>query len=168
MPVPAELKLLLESFDRNSRVTRAILSTLTMEDLDYGKEQGGFTVGQHFADTVDFRPGWLNRVSPRHAEGIPDVIDDKSPTWLGVSSIAELQAALDAGDAAIKAAVIDAVNEGRSFEAAYKSHPAHFLQHCIVHDSHHRGQILTLLRQAGRPAELRQQLEDETWSVWRE
>lgn len=168
MSVPAELTLLIESFDRNSRVTRAILSTLTLDDLQYDDGQGGFSIGQHLADLVEFRPGWLSRVSPSHAEGIPNVMDDKSPTWLGISSIAELQAAFDAGDAAVKAAVLDAVNEGRSFEAAYKSHPAHFLQHCIVHDSHHRGQILTLLRQAGRPADVRERLEDETWPIWRE
>ncbi len=168
MSVPAELALLFESFDRNARVTRAILDTLTMEDLAYGNEQGGFNIGQHLADIVEFRPGWLNRVSPAHAEGIPNVIDGASPTWLGIGSIAELQAAFDAGDTALKAAVLGAVREGRSFEAAYRSHPAHFMQHCIVHDSHHRGQILALLRQAGRPAELREQLEDETWPVWRE
>ncbi|MBX3143300.1 MAG: hypothetical protein KF813_06075 [Trueperaceae bacterium] len=168
MSIPAELELLFESFDRNARVNRAILSTLTMEDLLLGEEQGGFNVGQHLADSVGFRPGWLSRVSPNHAASIPNVIDDDSPTWLGISSIAELQAAFDAGDAAIKAAVLDAVNEGRSFEAAYRSHPAHFIQHCLVHDTHHRGQVLTLLRQAGRPEELREKLSDENWSVWRE
>lgn len=161
------LALLLESFDRNSRVTRATLATLTLADLEYGSQHGGFNIGQHLADTVDFRPSWLSRVSPSHAEGIPVVTGD-TPTWLTVASIAELQAAFDAGDAAVRAAVLDAVDEGRSFTGAYASHPAHFLQHCIVHDAHHRGQILALLRQAGRPADVREVLEDESWAVWRE
>lgn len=167
MAAPQELALILESFDRNSRVTRATLATLTMADLEYGNQHGGFNIGQHLADIVEFRPGWLSRVSPSHAVGIPDVNGD-TPTWLTVASIAELQATFDAGDAAVKAAVIDAVNEGRSFTGAYASHPAHFLQHCIVHDSHHRGQVLALLRQAGRPADVREALEEESWAVWRE
>jgi uncharacterized damage-inducible protein DinB len=168
MDVPAELKVLFESFDRNARVTRMLLDTLTLDDLDYSDGMGGFRVGQHLADIVEFRPGWLSRVSPKHAEQVPNVIDGASPTWLGVKSIAELQAAFDAGDAAVKAAVLEAVTEGRGFEGVYQTHPAHFIQHCIVHDSHHRGQIMALLRQAGRPEELRRQLEDASWAVWRE
>lgn len=168
MSEPAELRILLEAFERNGRVNRMTLDTMSMEDLNHDDGKGGFSVGQHLADIVDFRPGWLSRVSPRHAESIPNVIDDKSPTWLGVSSIDELKRAFEAGDAAVKAAVIDAVNEDRSFEAAYGSHPANFLVHTIVHDAHHRGQILALLRQAGRPAEVREELEDASWAVWRE
>lgn len=168
MSIPTQISLLLDSFDRNARVTRALLDTLTMEDLDYEDGSGGFNVGQHLADIVNFRPFWLSRVSPEHAEHVRDVPDESSPTWLGVSNIAELQAAFDEGDAAIKEAVLDALNEGRSFENAYSSHPAHLIQHCIVHDSHHRGQILALLRQSGRPAEVRDELEELTWAIWRE
>jgi uncharacterized damage-inducible protein DinB len=168
MEVPAELSIVFESFDRNARVTRALLDTLTMEDLAYSDGVGGYNIGQHLADLVDFRPSWLSRVSPKHAAQVPNVIDEKSPTWLGVKSIAELQAAFDAGDAAVRAAVLEAVREGRGFQGVYETHPAHLIQHTIVHDSHHRGQVLALLRQAGRPVETRQKLESETWAIWRE
>jgi uncharacterized damage-inducible protein DinB len=39
--------------------------------------------------------------------------------------------------------------------------------HCLVHDAHHRGQIMALLRQSGRSAEERALLEDATWPIWR-
>ena len=159
---------MLESFDRNARVTRALLETLTMEDLEYSDGQGGFNIGQHLADIVEFRPGWLSRVSPEHAAKVPNVVDDGSATWLKVESIAELQDAFDAGDAAVREAVLAAVASGDGFSGVYETHPAHFIQHCIVHDSHHRGQITALLRQAGRPEEARQKLESETWAMWRE
>lgn len=168
MSIPDELKLILESFDRNQRVNRALLATLTLEDLDYGDGVGGFNIGQHLADLVDFRPSWLARVSPEHAARVPSVIDESSPTWLQVTTIEQLEAAFEAGDAAMREAVLDAVREGRNFETVYQTHPAHLIQHCIVHDSHHRGQILALLRQAGRPAEQRDALEGETWAIWRE
>lgn len=167
MPLPAELVIVFESFDRNARVNRAILDTLSMNDLEYSDGVGGFNIGQHLADLVDFRPSWLTRVSPEHAAKVPAVTGD-SPTWLLVESIAELQAAFDAGDAAMRDAVESAVREGRKFETVYQTHPAHLILHCIVHDSHHRGQILALLRQAGRPTEEREQLEEETWPIWRE
>lgn len=168
MSTPTEIALLLESFDRNARVTRALLDTLTMDDLMFEDGSGGFNIGQHLADLVNFRPSWLTRVSPQHAERVTEVTADDSPTWLAVNSIAELQTAFDEGDAALKDAVLDAMREGRSFERFYSSHPAHLLQHCIVHDSHHRGQILALLRQSGRPATVREELEELTWAIWRE
>ncbi|HZJ08489.1 MAG TPA: DinB family protein [Trueperaceae bacterium] len=168
MSLPEELKIVFESFDRNALVNKAVLATLKMDDLDYSDGVGGFSIGQHLADIVDFRPSWVTRVSPGHLEGYTSVTDEKSPTWLGVKSIDELQQAFDAGDTAMRQAVLDAVNEGRSFETVYQSHPANLIQHCIVHDSHHRGQIMALLRQAGRPVEQRERLEEATWPIWRE
>ncbi|HET8985119.1 MAG TPA: DinB family protein [Trueperaceae bacterium] len=167
MTIPAELTIVFESFDRNARVNRATLATLSMDDLTYGDGVGGFNIGQHLADIVNFRPDWLKRVSPEHAARVTDVTDG-SDTWLKVKSIAELQAAFDEGDAAMRDAVLDAVRESRSFKGVYETHPAHLMQHCIVHDSHHRGQILALLRQAGRSPEERERLESASWPIWRE
>lgn len=167
MSLPAELEQVLEAFDRNAQVNRAVLATLGMRDLDHGDGVGGFTVGQHLADIVGFRSDWLSRVSPEHAARLDDPTDVDAPNWLRASSIDELQAAFEAGDAAIRDAVLSAVAAGRSFSAAYASHPAQFIVHCIVHDAHHRGQILALLRQAGRPAEARDALERATWPIWR-
>lgn len=63
---------------------------------------------------------------------------------------------------------MSALNENRLFEGAYKSHPAHFLQHIIVHDAHHRGQIFSLLRQGGWAREQLGTLDDATWPIWNE
>ena len=52
-------------------------------------------------------------------------------------------------------------------EGAYQSSPAHLLQYTIVHDSHHRGQIMALLRQGGRTPEQMNVL-DGHWGIWRE
>lgn len=169
MTHPESLQLLLESFDRNSRVNRATLATLHMPDLIFDDGAGGWNVGQHLADMAEFRYGWLTRVAPQHAERVPSVADANETTlWLNVGSIEELQHGFDGGDAAVRDAVAEAVRDGRLFEKVYTSHPGHFLQHTIVHDSHHRGQIAALLRRAGRPFEARQKLENETWAIWRE
>ncbi|MDA0700194.1 MAG: damage-inducible protein DinB [bacterium] len=167
MSLPKELELVYEAFERNARVNRAVLATLDMGDLDYGDGVGGFSIGQHLADIVGFRRDWLSRVSPEHAERLLDITDADAPNRLKAGSIGELQAAFDDGDAAIRDAVLDAVRDGRRFDRAYASHPAQLMVHCVVHDAHHRGQILALLRQSGRAPEERERLEDATWPIWR-
>ncbi len=168
MTLSRELALVFEAFARNARVNRALLATLDMPILEYDDGTGGFSIGQHLADIVSFRREWLSRVSPEHAERVPEAIDMGATTWLAAKSVAELQASFEAGDAAITEAVSSAVTEGRSFEGAYESHPAQIMVHCLVHDAHHRGQIMALLRQSGRGAEERERLEQEIWAIWRE
>ncbi len=168
MTEPPELVLVFEAFDRNARVNRAMLATLDMRLLGFDDGTGGFSVGQHLADMVSLRREWLHAVAPEYAARVADPVDMEAPTWLAAKSVAELQASFDAGDAAVREAVSDAVAEERRFEGAYTSHAAQLMVHCIVHDAHHRGQIMALLRQSGRSAEERERLEQETWSIWRE
>ncbi|ULH16313.1 DinB family protein [Deinococcus sp. KNUC1210] len=152
--------LVLESFARNGRVNAALIAALTADDLTRSNGPDGNTIAELLAHIADFRRGWLSRISPAHAEQLT-----RSSDQAGVS---ELQAAFEAGDRAALEAVQAAYAEGRTFEAAYRSDPAHFLQHTLVHDSHHRGQIFTLLRQSGRSAEQMDEIEEAVWPIWRE
>lgn len=164
----ADPTLVLEAFDRNGEVNAALLASLSEADLELTDGRGGWTVGQHLGHLADFRYGWLSRISPPHAEGLPSVIEgDDEGFWLTTRSLADLATAFTAGDAAARTAVLDALEEGRTFEHAYRSHPAHFLVHTVVHDAHHRGPVLGLLRAAGRTPEQVEGLEDAMWPVWR-
>ena len=164
-----ELGLLLESFSRNGRVNDVILSALTEADLNLADGQGGWNIGQHLGHLAEFRYGWLNFISPQHAENIPSVAEgDQQNFQLTTQNLADLKQAFAAGDAAALEAVTSALRENRSFEGAYKSHPAHFLQHIIVHDSHHRGQVISLLRRGSWTREQLGTLDDATWTIWNE
>lgn len=159
--VGAELpNLLLESFWRNGRVNAAVLDALTPPDLALSGGPGGNGVGELLAHMAGFRKGWLGRVSPAHAEELTQVGAE--------AGLDALRAAFTTGDQAALVAVRAASDEGRAFEPAYASDPAHFLLHTLIHDSHHRGQIMTLLRQNGRTAEQMDALEEATWPIWRE
>ena len=86
--------------------------------------------------------------------------------------LSKLADAFRLGDEAALRAVQSALAEGRTYpdphgEGTYQSNPAHFLQHIIVHDSHHRGQVLSLLRLGGRTPEQMDALDDH-WAIWRE
>lgn len=164
-----ELELLLESFKRNGRVNKAALNTITKTDLAISDERGGWSIGHHLGHLAEFRYSWLSLISPTHAEDIPSVVDgDEQSFHLTTESLRELEQAFSVGDAAALKAVVSALDEDRSFEGAYQSHPAHFLQHILVHDAHHRGQVLSLLRKGGRTPEQMDALDEATWPIWRE
>lgn len=167
------LGLLLESFRRNGRVNAFLLGALTDADLDLSDGRGGWTLGKHLGHLAHFRPGWLSVISPPHAEGLPSVLDgDWQHFDLKTRNLAEIADAFRQGDEAAVKAVEAALAENRVFpdpygEGTYQSSPAHFLQHVIVHDSHHRGQIMALLRQGERTKEQMDALENH-WAIWRE
>lgn len=164
-----ELELLLESFGRNGRVNAVVLSAITEADLTFSDGQGGWTIGQHLGHLAEFRYEWLSLISPEHAEGIPSVLEGTEQDFhLTVQRVEELAQAFLIGDEAARAAVLAALSEGRAFKRAYESHPGHFLQHILIHDAHHRGQVLSLLRRSGRTPERMSELDDATWPVWRE
>ena len=171
-----DLTLLLESFHRNARVNTVVLDALKPEEYDLSDGKGGQTVAQILRHMAGFRVGWLWNISREHAMPLldPTLKDaDGDPQWRWQGKAPnELQGAFTEGDAAAVTAVQSALDEGRTFpdpwnEGTYQSSPAHFLQHTIVHDSHHRGQIMTLLREGGRSKEDMDKL-DDLWAIWRE
>ena len=159
----------IESFRRNGRVNAALLETLTDADLDRSDGEGGMSIGQHLEHLAGMRRYWLGRVSPAHAEAITFTTQEGDQRfWTVTLGPAELRAALDQGDAAALDAVQSAYAEGRNFQGVYESDPAHFLQHILVHDAHHRGQVMGLLRRGGRSLEQMDALEQATWPIWKE
>jgi uncharacterized damage-inducible protein DinB len=160
---------LLEAFARNGEVNAALLAALDDDDLHVSDDRGGRSIGVQLGHLAESRWYWLSRIAPAHAEGIPSVIEgDEADLRLTATSVAEIAAALSAGDAAALAAVREAVGAGRSFVGAYESDPTMCLLHTIVHDAHHRGQVVNLLRSRGRrdEAEL-EALDGAIWPIWR-
>ena len=171
-----DLTLLHESLRRNARVNSFLLDALKPEEYDLSDGKGGQTVAQILRHMAGFRVGWLWNISREHATALLDPTQqdaDGDPMWRWQNKPPnELSDAFSEGDAAALSAVQAALDENRTFpdpwdEGTYQSNPAHFLQHTIVHDSHHRGQILTLLREGGRTKEEMDAL-DNHWAIWRE
>ena len=163
MSVP---ELILESFRRNARVNAAVLDQLSEADLQISDGQGGMSVVEQLAHMAGFRKDWLSEISPAHAGAIDFELGPNN--MLVTRDLGELRRAFTESDAAVLAAVEAALSENRAFEGQYESHPVHFLQHTLVHDAHHRGQLMTLLRQGGYTAEQMAVLERATWPIWRE
>ncbi len=160
---------LLLAFERNSRVNAAVLAAISDDDLTFATG-GGWSIGKHLCHLASFRKGWLYVISPARAEALRPLIEfvgeeDFNPLATTVEEIAE---GFREGDAAALAAVQEALAEGRAFEEVYQSNPVNFLVHAVVHDAHHRGQVVSLLRQNGRTFDEMEALDQATWPIWRE
>ncbi|MVN88442.1 DUF664 domain-containing protein [Deinococcus sp. HMF7620] len=172
----SNLDFLLESFRRNARVNEVLLTALNPADFALSDGQGGWTVERHLRHMAGFRVSWLWNLSRDHAMPLLDPTRtdaDGDPMWRWQESPpAELNAAFTAGDEAAVKAVEAHLASGEPFadpwnEGSYRASPAHFLQHTIVHDSHHRGQVMALLRQGGHTKDQMDEL-DNHWAIWRE
>ena len=160
--------LLQDSFRRNGEVNAALLDHLIDADLTLADGQGGLSIGQHLEHLVGVRRYWLGRVAPASVERLHYItLEGDNRFWDLTLDLPTLKAAFEESDAVALEAVQNAYKEGRKFSGVYESDPAHFLQHMLVHDSHHRGQIMTLLRQCGRSLEQMDALEQATWPIWK-
>ncbi len=159
---------LLESFRRNGQVNAALLEHLAPADLEFSDGVGGLSIGQHLEHLVGVRKFWLEQVAPTFAAALQyHTLEGHNRFWQVTLELSTMAAAFAEGDQAVLAAVQAAYSSATPFEKYFSSDPAHFLQQTLVHDAHHRGQIIVLLRQHGRTLEEMSQLEGATWPIWK-
>lgn len=130
----------------------------TPEMLDARTPGGGFTVAQHLAHMAGTSKFWLMKLSAGAAEALPDLYDSGQQAFVAERDPARIRTVLDQTSAAVLEAVTTAPDQG---ELPHLS-PAQFLIHMLVHDAHHRGQILLALKANGLPLPD----QDAMWSPW--
>lgn len=126
--------------------------------LDARTPGDGYTVAQHLAHLVELRRYWLSELSAGAAEGLPGLHDPTSQEFVAERDPARVRAVLAQVSAAVLEVAIAAPDRGQLPHVSL----AQFLIYLLVHDAHHRGQILLALKAGGLP------LPDEAalWSPW--
>lgn len=167
--LPVHLDPILLAFERNTRVNAAMLAGIADEDLTFAAG-GGWSICKHLCHLASFRLGWLSVISPERAGELKPIIEfgEEGDFTVLVSHVDEISDAIRLADEVALDVVNLAVAEGRIFDQVYRSHPTDFLMHILVHDAHHRGQVMSLLRQSGRTRAEMERLEEASWPVWRE
>jgi DinB family len=126
----------------------------TPEMLDARTPGDGFTVAEQLAH-------FLSKLSVGAAEGLPELYDPERQ--LAERDPARIRAVLDQTSAAVLESVVTAPDRGQLPHVSL----AQFLIHMLVHDAHHRGQILLALKANGLPlpdeAAMWFSWNDETW-----
>lgn len=135
----------LETWRMNHDVTLRLLTAVPRKGLLLTQGSAARhtrTLAQVFGHIHHVRVAWLRYMSPGHATGLPRFPAGFVPTRRA------LRSALISSGNAIATFLGDALND-RATVKSFSRQPVRFMGYLISHESHHRGQIAMLLRQAG-------------------
>ena len=146
-----------------------LLDELSAAELSYAERWNGMSVRQLLEHLLDYRREWIMQVSPALAERLGDVAV-LAPLGGQVYQAALKKAFHTSKWVAIRAAE-QAVRQRLDWDGVNQpspGDPTHLLLDTIMHESYHRGQIMTLIRQHGHSARRSLALERAMLPGWRQ
>ena len=152
-----------EAWQANSRVNKVLLDHLTPEMLSAQTPGGGYTVTQHLAHFTGSTKYWGMRFDEASLAALPDLFegDDDVPETFTVETDLERFKTVMAQTAET---VLEAAEAATEMGDSPHSSPDAYLIHMMVHNAHHRGQVLLALKTSGFP------LPDDNlvWGPWKD
>jgi uncharacterized damage-inducible protein DinB len=155
-----------EAWRANIKVNSALLEHLTPEMLGAQTPGGGDTVAQHLAHITGTVKYWGCQLDEARLGSLADLYDknayDKdAATFIAETDLTRIREVMTETARTALEAVSDKP-EGDKGDLPHSSAQG-FLVHMMVHDAHHRGQILLALKTSGHPLPD----EDLLWGPWR-
>ena len=136
-------KQFLETWEIHSRINLYLLDAVEPAALLSLSASKGRTVGEQFAHVHNVRLMWLKSAAPDLLAGLMKVEKEQA--------VAKklLRENLSKSGEAIKSLLAQSLQTGGKVKG-FKPHASAFLGYLISHESHHRGQIILSLKQAGK------------------
>ena len=149
-----------EAWQANTRVNRTLLEHLTPDMVAAQTPGGGWTVAQHIAEIVATPKHWGTKFAKAKLEPLPNLYEDDDEASIAETDLTHIrEVARQTADAVLEAAE---TAEGKG-DLPHTSLDA-YLIHMMVHDAHHRGQVLLALKTSGFPLPG----DDVMWGPWKD
>lgn len=147
-----------QAWQCNTRVNRIVLDHLTPAMLSAEMPGGDVTVAAQLAHITGTTKYWGMNFAPSLA-ALPDLASEDGEQDSVVTDLARIRIVVTDTASDVIDAAESATDKGTLPHADVEA----YLIHMMVHDAHHRGQILLALKTAGHPMPD----EDAMWGPWR-
>jgi len=135
---------MIETWEIHNRINLYLLDAIKEEELTDIAASKGRTVGEQLAHIHNVRLMWLKVADP-------DLFTEQLKIEKDAITKKILKDELSKSAIAISQLLRKGLEQGKIKN--FKPHPMAFLGYLISHESHHRGQIMLTLKQAGHPVD---------------
>ncbi len=144
----------LETWDIHNRINLYLLEAIEATALGAYSASKGRSIGEQFAHLHNVRLMWLKAAAPELLDRLVKIEKEQS----GDKKLLRKSLATS-GEAVRSLLSTSAQSEGKI--KGFKPHATAFLGYLISHESHHRGQIVLSLKQAGHPVD-----KETAYGIW--
>ena len=149
---------LLETWEIHNRINLYLLDSIAPEALKSLASSKGRAVAQQFAHIHNVRLMWLEQTAPEFTAGLLKIPKEE------LHDKQMLRTSIENSGLAIKSLLAKSMQSGGKVKG-FKPHATAFLGYLISHESHHRGQLVLSLKQAGHPVNKKVQFGLWEWGV---
>ena len=147
-----------EAWQINEGMNQILIEHLTPEMLAVQAPGSDWTVAGYLAHLAVSKKWWASHLSEERAEDLPNLYQKTADNIVAEKNLERIKAVFEQTGTAILEIAEKATDKGR---LPYPSVDVYLIQQ-MIHDGHHRGQILLALRSAGYTPPH----DDDFWGGW--